>query len=93
MDSEVLKVRLPFQVQYGAYLSDHVDFATFEEALTFYVGYTRCQQQFTLTDRRRIGDDGPSLVNIDNIDGAEDASAAAQHGLTAEEWERVQEVG
>lgn len=93
MDTEVYKLHLPYQVQYGYALEEHEAFATFDEAMTFYKGYLACQSQFTVLYKKAGGDDGPSLVNIDNIDGAEDASAAAQHGLTAEQWERVQEVG
>jgi len=56
-----------------------VAFATFEAALCVY---------------RVIRRKGPGvrLVNVDNIDGAEGASPAAQHGLTAKQWEALQDA-
>lgn len=83
----------PYQVQYGYCCREHTDFATFELALAFYRGYLESGRQRRSDPERLLNDDGPRLVNTDNIDGAEDSSAASQHGLTTEEWDRVQEVG
>ena len=76
-----------YRVEYGWCCEEGSDFATFEEALTFYKGF--------LAGFGGHGIKGESfrLVNPDNIDGAEDASAAAQHGLTRSEWEQVEAVG
>lgn len=79
----------PFRVEYGYRCERGFDFATFYLALAFYralVGSVRLSPELQKKYE-------PRLVNIDNIDGAEDSSAAAQHGLTAEQWEQVEAVG
>ena len=66
---------MPFEVQWGWCCSRCVSFATFGAALSFY---------------RALSESNARLVNVNNIDGAEDASPAAQHGLTREQWEQVE---
>ena len=79
-----------YHVEFGYCLQEFEAFATFEEALVFYRGYLTAQMKHCEGPSL---DAGPKLVNPDNIDGAEDASVAAQHGLTRDEWERVEAVG
>jgi hypothetical protein len=80
-----LPARLCYEVQFGYMCRQSAKFATFAEALAFLRGYNEARDvQYS---------NAPRIVNTDNIDGADDASPAAQHGLTADEWERVQEVG
>src|SRR5690349_21041802 len=79
----------PYRVEFGYMCKSRVDFATFEEALAFYRGFSEAIDRY---GNHHAPEDGPRLINHTNIDGADDASSAAQHGLTADEWERVQEV-
>jgi len=96
MDSLTYKLTpapLCYEVQFGYSCCHKVAFASFEMALAFYRGYLRCQAPY----RKVLGDpsgfdDGPRLVNVANIDGAPDAGLAAQHGLTAAEWEALQDA-
>ena len=86
----------PYELQFGYCCNEKIAFATFAEALAAYRGYLARAKNSRREGSSRencFSDDGPRLVNIDNIDGAEDSSAASQHGLTAEEYEQVQEVG
>jgi hypothetical protein len=90
MDHEGYKIqpaRLCYEVQFGWSCEEKEAFATFDDALLFYRGYHAANH------REDDASEGCRIVNTDNIDGADDASSAAQHGLTADEWERVQEVG
>lgn len=84
--------RFPYRVEYGYMCQEHTDFATFELALAFYRGYRTCLKENGESDYAKI-EGGPRLIDIDNMDGAEDSSAASQHGLTAEEYEQVQNAG
>lgn len=95
MDTEAYKLRpatLNYEVRFGRSLHEKVAFATFELALAFYRGYLKCQDANGV-NQERWTDDGPKLVNAANVDGAEDASAASQHGLTQAEWDALQEAG
>lgn len=60
---------LAYRVEHGTYGGSSAYFRTFTEALAF---------ERSLTGWTRI-------TNPDNVDGAEDAGAAANHGLTREE--------
>lgn len=82
----------PYRCEFGYMCQQHVDFATFGEALAFYRGYRAMQKQ-------EFGDkwgpsfhDGPRLINHTNLDGADDAKPWAQLGLTEAEWDEVQAV-
>ena len=81
---------LCYEVQFGYMCQQKVAFASFELALAFYRGYLTCQSANGQSDYADP-DDGPRLVNVANIDGAPDAGPAAQHGLTAAEWEQLHE--
>ncbi len=90
MDTEAYKIqpaRLSYEVRYGDNLSDRIAFASFELALAFYRGYN------IGNNYAGHADDGPTLVNADNIDGADDSSPAAQRGLTQAEFDAVEEAG
>jgi hypothetical protein len=78
---------MSYEVRYGYCNIERSRFASFAESLAFLRGLYIGQSQ-----GRDVWRNHPELVNTDNIDGADDASPAAQHGLTADEWERVQEV-
>jgi len=80
----------PYEVQFGHCCNQKAAFASFELALAFYRGYERAQVAHWNNNSART-DDGPRIVNVDNIDGADDAGEAAQHGLTAAEWEQLQD--
>lgn len=86
---------LPYRCEFGYMCQQHVDFATFDEALLFYRGYAAAKK---LTDHAlrqssiRPFDDGPRIVNTDNIDQADDAKPWAYAGLTEAEWDEVQGV-
>jgi hypothetical protein len=84
---------LPYRCEFGYMCQSRVDFAKFDEALAFLRGFMTSRiQSFPSVAHAKYG--CPiRLINHTNIDGADDASPAAQHGLTADEWERVQEVG
>lgn len=93
MDSEVYKLTGPtpsYEVQFGYMCRERAAFTSFELALAFYRGYLQCKGHNGLRGYAHVLDDGPRLVNVDNIDGAPDASPAAQHGLTAAEWEQLE---
>lgn len=74
----------PYRVEFGYQCQQHVDFATFGEALAFAKG-------FAAADSDRMGR-SVRLINHTNIDGADDAKPWAQHGLTEAEWDEVQAV-
>ena len=70
---------MSFEVQWGWCCSQRISFASFDMALSFYRALSRKEPS-------------ARLVNVDNIDGAEGASLAAQHGLTREQWEALQDA-
>ena len=78
---------LPYEVRHGYCNQNKVAFAEFALALAFLRGLVAGQEQGR--DARRLH---PELVNVDNIDGADDASRAAQRGLTEDELAAVEEV-
>jgi hypothetical protein len=81
---------LPYEVQFGYCCNEKVAFASFDFALTFLRGYLSCLRTNGRADDS--SDDGPRIVNVDNIDGADDAGEAARHGLTIAEWEALQDA-
>jgi hypothetical protein len=97
MDTEAYKLRpstLSYEVRFGHSLHEKVAFATFELALAFYRGFEKARKETSRYSQRTAANIGECcLVNAANIDGAEDASAASQHGLTQAEWDALQEVG
>jgi hypothetical protein len=81
-------VSKPYRVEHGRGLEAFGEFATFAEALAYFQGV-----HWGYFYSNATGGVEARIVNTDNIDGADDASPAAQHGLTEQEWERVQEIG
>lgn len=77
----------PFRVEFGYSLAEGVNFATFELALAFYRGFVMAVDSVAEQPKRHQ----PRLVNIDNLDGSEDARNGGT-GLTDEEREAVEEI-
>lgn len=74
-----------YLVGWGFYPWDNEErFDSFDAALEL---YAKLRAELKNVRNRTV-----SILNEEECDGADDASSAARHGLTADEWERVQEV-
>lgn len=82
---------MTYEVRWGYMNGSSRRFDTFDQALLYFAWRRGIAEGLRVADKPNAATMSmPTLVNPDQIDGAEDSTAYAQHGLTAEEWERIE---